>query len=309
MNLQQLEYIVAVDRLRHFAKAAESSFVTQPTLSMMIQKLEEELGIRIFERSRKPVVLTREGEEIIRRARQILAEVGKLREYTASLSGEISGELRLGIIPTLAPYLLPLFLKHFSEAYPKLKIFIKEAITDDIIRLLRRGEMDMGLLATPLSDPEIAEYPVFQEEFFAYVSQNEGFPQKKYVLPAHIDPSKLWLLQEGHCLRNQIFNLCELKNNTDLDMAVWYEAGSIETLINLVDHHGGITIIPKLAALHLKPHQKKNLREFNHPKPVREISLVTAQNFPRQLLLEKLRAEIVARAPIGMGEGQRVMAR
>ncbi len=309
MNLQQLEYIVAVDRLRHFAKAAQSSFVTQPTLSMMVQKLEEELGVRIFERGRKPVVPTREGEEIIRRARQILAEVGNLREYTASLSGEIGGELRLGIIPTLAPYLLPLFLKHFSETYPKLKIYIKEAITDDIIRLLRRGEMDMGLLATPLSDPAIAEYPVFQEEFFAYVAQNEGFPQKKYVLPSHIDPSKLWLLQEGHCLRNQIFNLCELKNNTDLEMAVWYEAGSIETLINLVDHHGGITIIPKLATLHLKSHQKKNLREFNFPKPVREISLVTTQNFPRQLLLEKLRAEIVARSPIGMGDGQRVMAR
>ena len=309
MNLQQLEYIVAVDRLRHFAKAAQSSFVTQPTLSMMVQKLEEELGVRIFERGRKPVVPTREGEEVIRRARQILADVGNLREYTASLSGEISGELRLGIIPTLAPYLLPLFLKHFSEAYPKLKIYIKEAITDDIIRLLHRGEMDMGLLATPLSDPGIAEYPVFQEEFFAYVAQNEGFPQKKYVLPAHIDPSKLWLLQEGHCLRNQIFNLCELKKNTDFEMAVWYEAGSIETLINLVDHHGGITIIPKLATLHLKPHQKKNLREFNFPKPVREISLVTVKNFPRQLLLEKLRAEIVARAPIGMEEGQRVMAR
>ena len=309
MNLQQLEYIVAVDRMRHFAKAAESSFVTQPTLSMMVQKLEEELGVRIFERGRKPIVPTREGEEIIRRARQILADVGNLREYAASLSGEISGELRLGIIPTLAPYLLPLFLKHFSEAYPKLKIHIKEAITDDIIRLLRRGEMDMGLLATPLNDPGIAEYPVFQEEFFAYVAQNEGFPQKKYVLPARIDPSKLWLLQEGHCLRNQIFNLCELKNNTDFGMAVWYEAGSIETLINLVDHHGGITIIPKLATMHLKPHQKKNLREFNFPKPVREISLVTTLNFPRQLLLEKLRAEIMTRSPIGMQDGQRVMER
>lgn len=304
MNLQQLEYIVAVDRQRHFAKAAESSFVTQPTLSMMVQKLEEELGVRIFERGRKPVVPTREGEEIIQRARQILAEVGHLREYTASLSGEISGELRLGIIPTLAPYLLPLFLKSFSETYPKLKIHIREAITDDIMRQLRRGEMDMGLLATPLSDPGIAEYPVFQEEFFAYVAQNEGFPQKKYVLPAHIDPSKLWLLQEGHCLRNQIFNLCELKNSVDFGMAVQYEAGSIETLINLVDHHGGITIIPQLATLHLRPHQKKNLREFNFPKPVREISLVTAQNFPRRLLLEKLRAEIVARAPIGMGDGR-----
>ena len=169
MNLQQLEYVVAVDVHRHFAKAAESIYVTQPTLSMMIRKLEDELGVRIFERDRKPVVPTREGMEIVERARHILAEVDKLREYAAGLSGEISGELRLGIIPTLAPYLLPLFLKSFSETYPKLKLHIKEAVTDDIIMLLRRGEMDMGLLATPLDEPNLCEYPVFQEEFYAYV--------------------------------------------------------------------------------------------------------------------------------------------
>ncbi|MCA0236882.1 MAG: LysR family transcriptional regulator [Bacteroidetes bacterium] len=308
MNLQQLEYVVAVDVHRHFAKAAESIYVTQPTLSMMIRKLEDELGVRIFERDRKPVVPTREGMEIVERARHILAEVDKLREYAAGLSGEISGELRLGIIPTLAPYLLPLFLKSFSETYPKLKLHIKEAVTDDIIMLLRRGEMDMGLLATPLDEPNLCEYPVFQEEFYAYVSQNEGFPQKKYVLPAHIDPSKLWLLQEGHCLRNQIFNLCELKN-TDFGTAVWYEAGSIETLINLVDHHGGITIIPQLATLHLKTHQKKNLREFSNPKPAREISLVTTKNFPRRMLLESLRAEIAAKIPIEPNNGLKVLVR
>ncbi len=310
MNLQQLEYVVALDTHRHFAKAAESSFVTQPTLSMMVQKLEEELGLLIFDRGRKPLVPTQEGVEIVRRARQILAEVGHLKEYVTTLSGEISGELRLGIIPTLAPYLLPLFLKSFTDAYPHLRLHIKEAVTDDIIRLLRRGELDMGLAATPLGETGLAEYPIFQEEFFAYAANSEGFPQKKYVLPTHIDPSKLWLLQEGHCLRNQIFNLCELKNREDLlSSSVRYEAGSIETLINLVDHHGGVTIVPQLAALQLNTHQKKNLREFSHPKPAREISLVTMKNFPRQLLLEKLRAEIAACVPVASGEERRVLAR
>ena len=309
MNLQQLEYVVALDTHRHFAKAAGSSFVTQPTLSMMIGKLEEELGLRIFDRSCKPLAPTREGVEVIRRARQILAEVGHLKEYVSALSGEISGELRLGIIPTLAPYLLPLFLKSFTNAYPQLRLHIKEAVTDDIIALLRRGELDMGLVATPLGETGLAEYPIFQEEFFAYAAQSEGLPQKKYVLPTHLDPAKLWLLQEGHCLRNQIFNLCELKDREDLTTGVRYEAGSIETLINLVDHHGGVTIVPQLAALHLKTQQKKNLREFSPPKPVREISLVTMQHFPRQLVLEKLRAEIAARVPLGGGGERRVVGR
>ncbi len=311
MNLQQLEYLVALDTHRNFSQAAKSSFVTQPTLSMMVQKLEEELGLRIFDRDRKPLAPTREGVEIVRRARQILAEVGHLKEYVTSLRGAISGELRLGIIPTLAPYLLPLFLKSFTTAYPQLRLHIKEAVTDDIIALLRRGELDMGLVATPLGEAGLAEYPIFQEEFFAYAAESEGLPHKKYVLPTHIDPAKLWLLQEGHCLRNQIFNLCELKDRDDLLSAnVRYEAGSIETLINLVDHHGGVTIVPQLAALHLTNHQKKNLREFSHPKPAREISLVTPKNFPRQLLLEKLREEIAARVPVlASGERRRVLAR
>ncbi|MEO6039713.1 MAG: LysR substrate-binding domain-containing protein, partial [Saprospiraceae bacterium] len=154
-----------------------------------------------------------------------------------------------------------------------------------------------------------AEYPIFEEEFLAYAAQSEGYPQKKYVLPSHIDPSKLWLLQEGHCLRNQIFNLCELKNQESFAGSVRYEAGSIETLINLVDHHGGVTIVPQLAAMQLKTHQKKNLREFNHPKPAREISLVTAKNFPRQLLLEKLRAAIGEKVPAGEGIERRVLVR
>jgi len=295
MNIQQLEYIIAVDDYRHFAKAAKKSFVTQPTLSMMIQKLEEELGMKIFDRSKHPVTPTREGVEVISRARQVLAEVNRLKEYAGELKEDITGEIHIGIIPTLAPYLLPLFLKSFTEAFPQLKLFIKEMVTDEIIIQLKRGELDVGLLATPLNEAELHEEALFYEEFFAYVSKNEKLPNRKYLLPIEINVNHLWLLQEGHCLRNQVLNLCELKMKEKENL--YYEAGSIETLINLVDKYNGITIVPHLASLHLKPAQKKNIREFANPKPVREISLVTAKNFPRKKLVARLKSEIQSKIP------------
>lgn len=292
MTLQQLEYVLAVDNYRHFALAAEKTFVTQPTLSMMIKKLEDELDIRIFDRSKQPVTPTREGAEIIRRARKVLAEANHLQEFARELKGKITGELHLGIIPTLAPYLLPLFIKSFTRKHPSLKIVIREMITNEIIDKLKAGELDMGLLATPLKEPQIKEHPLFNEELFAYASRNEKLPRKKYLLPREIDVHHLWLLEEGHCLRNQVYNLCELKKMQTVTENLHYEAGSIETLINLIDRHEGITIIPYLATLHLKTSQKKNVREFANPKPVREISLVVSENFPRKKLLEELKGEI-----------------
>src|SRR5260221_4741660 len=300
MNLQQLDYIIAVDTHRHFARAAEKSFVTQPTLSMMIQKLEEELGIRIFDRSQQPVVPTQEGEEIIVRARQIMADVGLLKEFTQELRHEVSGELKLAVIPTLAPYLLPLFLKSFVEKHPLLKTTIRELVTHDIITALKNGDLDIGLLATPLSDPRLEEHPVFYEEFFAYAAAEERVSRKKYLLPKDIDLSKLWLLEEGHCLRNQVFNLCELKKKDFESDRLHYEAGSIETLKNLVDHHDGITILPFLATLDLSKKQKSKIREFAHPKPVREISLVVNKNFHRTRLLQALRTEIEDQLPVSI---------
>jgi LysR family hydrogen peroxide-inducible transcriptional activator len=297
MNLQQLEYIIAVDRHRHFAKAAERSFVTQPTLSMMIQKLEAELGVQIFDRKKQPVVPTREGAEIISRARQVLAEVSHLKDYAKELKGEISGEIRLGIIPTLAPYLLPLFLKSFSMQYPQLKIFIKEMVTEDIIGQLKTGDLDMALLATPLHDSMLVENHLYYEEFFAYASHSEKLPKKKYILPKDINPDHLLLLEEGHCMRNQVFNLCSLKKPENNAINLFYEAGSIETLINLVDKDQGITIIPQMAKLHLSASQRKNIREFANPKPVREISIVTSLNFPRKKILELLLASIKENIP------------
>jgi LysR family transcriptional regulator, hydrogen peroxide-inducible genes activator len=308
MNLQQLEYIVAVDTHRHFANAAMHCFVTQPTLSMMIHKLEEELGVKIFERNKKPVVLTKEGEEIVNLAKRILLEVNRLKEYTATLKEEISGELRLGIIPTLAPYLLPLFLKSFTERYPNLRVVVKDLTTYEIINRLRLGELDMGLLATPLSEKGLVEYPLFYEEFYAYAALSEKLPPKKYVLPTHIDTHKLWLLEEGHCFRNQIYDLCELKKKDMASSNISYEAGSIETLINLVDKNEGITIVPKLATLNLKPQQLKKLREFSPPKPVREISLVVTETYPRRMIIEKLREEILNNIDFNTLDERRILA-
>jgi LysR family hydrogen peroxide-inducible transcriptional activator len=297
MNLQQLEYIIAVDSQRHFAKAAEISFVTQATLSMMIKKLEDELGIKIFDRSKQPVTPTKEGKEFIARAKQVLAEVKRLKDFTEEVKGEIAGDIHLGIIPTLAPYLLPLFLKNFIKKYPRLNIFIKELITKDITDDIKTGELDLGLVATPLNEPPIKEYPLFYEEFFAYSSKGENLPRKKYLLPQMIDFRRLWLLEEGHCFRSQVLNLCELKKKDVGNENLHYEAGSIETLINLVDRYQGVTIIPHLALLTLRAPQKKNIREFANPKPVREISIVVGKNFARVKLLERLKAEIISKIP------------
>jgi len=305
MNFQQLEYIIAVDTYRHFAKAAEKTFVTQPTLSMMIQKLEDELGVRIFDRSKQPVTPTHDGEEVIARAKQIIADANRLKEFTKGLKNEISGELNLAVIPTLAPYLLPLFIKPFVENHPKLKINIRELVTNDIINSLKNGETDMGLLATPLHDNKLEEHPIFYEEFFAYAATDEKVSKKKYLLPKDIDTSKLWLLEEGHCLRNQVFNLCELKKKNTENDRLHYEAGSIETLKNLVDHHKGITILPQLATLDLSKKQRDKIREFAHPKPVREISLVVNKNFHRISILNALRKEIENQLPSSINKMQR----
>lgn len=306
MNLQQLEYIIAVDKHRHFVTAAKNCFVTQATLSMMIKKLEEELQIKIFDRTKQPVKPTKEGEQIIQQARQILLQSTFLKDFAKDLRGEITGELRIGIIPTLAPYLLPVFIKSFSEKYPHLKIFIKEILTDDIVSKIKNGDLDVGLLSIPLHDTQLTEIPLFQEEFFAYASETENLSPKKYLLPKEMDMHHLWLMEEGHCLRNQVFNFCELTKTKSDNDNVHYEAGSIETLINLVDKHKGITIIPEMAILNLNPDQKKNIREFASPKPTREIGLVMNNSFSRKAIIEKLKEEIMINIPSEMLEKNKV---
>lgn len=297
MNLQQLEYIIAVDDHRHFAKAAEKSFVTQPTLSIMVQKLEEELGVKIFDRSKQPVTPTKEGEEIILRARQITAEVNRLKEYAKEIKDEITGTLHLGIIPTLAPYLLPLFLKEFTEKHPRLKVYVREMTTEEILEAIKKGSLDIAVAATPLHLDFLTEHPLFYEEFYVYATGNERVLRKKYLLPKDINLQHLWLLEEGHCMRSQVLNFCELKKSQGTADNLHYEAGSIETLINLVEKQQGITIVPHLATVKMSAAQKQNLREFSKPKPTREISLLTLHTFPRKKLLESLKSVILKKIP------------
>src|SRR5687768_8393452 len=171
MTFTQLEYIIAVDTHRHFAKAAKQCFITQPTLSMQIQKLEEELGSKIFDRSKQPVIPTEIGEEIVRQARIIIHETKMIHELIRDRDGVLQGELRIGIIPTLAPYLLPMFLQPFLTAYPGIRIRVKEMTTDIIVEKLKAGRIDVGLLVTPLQDNGIREHPLFYEELVAYVSK------------------------------------------------------------------------------------------------------------------------------------------
>lgn len=305
MNLQQLEYIVAVDTWRHFSTAAEKCHVTQPTLSMMIQKLEAELDIKIFDRTRQPVVTTAIGKKIIEQARVILNEADVLKKIVVEQKGEITGELRIGIIPTLAPYLLPLFLSTFLKKYPNLKLKISELTTSQIIQELESQRLDAGILATPLKVPSIKEVPLFYEQFVVYASQNEKLMKKKYLLADDIDVNRLWLLEEGHCLRSQVVNLCELKRKETLLHNLDYEAGSIETLKKMVDMNNGITILPELALRDLSRAQEKNVRHFKAPVPAREISIVTYRYFVKYNLIEALKKEILAKIPVHMLEEDR----
>lgn len=297
MTFVQLEYIVAVDTWHHFAKAAEKCFVTQPTLSMQIQKLEKELGIKIFDRSKQPVVTTEAGAAIIAQARKILAERDSMNEMLYAKKGVLTGELKLGIIPTLAPYLLPLFIPSFTQKYPVVKLTVNEMTTEFVISRLREGKIDAGILVTPLNENGIKEHPLFYEEMMAYVSRKNTAYKKTYVLPQDIDPNKLWLLEEGHCFRSQIVNLCELRKASREGSHFEYEAGSIETLKRMVELNDGITIVPELATFNLTNKQLELIRHFKKPSPMREVSLVTHRDFVKKRLIDALKNEIEASIP------------
>lgn len=297
MNLQQLEYILAIDRERHFARAAEKCFVTQATLSMMVRKLEEELDIKIFDRSRQPVVPTELGQLVIDQARIVLQSSYQIKEIVSSRKGEVSGELKIGIIPTLAPYLLPLFLNSFLKKYPSVKVHISERTTDEIIARLKDHRLDAGIMATPLNDASLSERHLFYEQFVLYASDHNQALKKKYVLAEDIDPTNLWLLEEGHCLRSQVVNLCELKKKEKALHQLDFEAGSIETLKKIVEANHGITILPELALNDMSKRQQKNIRYFKNPAPVREISLVTYRHFLKRKLIDLLADEILLNVP------------
>ena len=297
MTFVQLEYIVALDTCRHFAQAAAKCFVTQPTLSMQIQKLEEELGVKIFDRSKQPVLPTSSGKEIIEQARKILAERDLLTENIDAKKGIVNGELKVGVIPTIAPYLLPLFIPSFTKKFPQVKLIVNELTTELIVSRLRDGKIDVGILVTPLLEQGIQEQVLFYEELVAYISKNNHSYKKTYLLDKDIDPNKLWLLEEGHCFRSQILNLCELRKSSREGSHFEYEAGSLETLRRMVDMNDGVTILPELATIDFSAKQQQQLRKFKHPPPVREVSLVTHRHFVKKKLVESFRQAIEDAVP------------
>jgi LysR family hydrogen peroxide-inducible transcriptional activator len=210
------------------------------------------------------------------------------------LTGELKGELKIGIIPTVAPYLLPGFLNKFLKNYPLINVKITELTTELIVDKLKAGILDVGIIATPLNDSSIIEHILFKEEFFVYAAKGESILNKKYILAGDIDVNRLLLLEEGHCLRSQIVSLCELKKNEAININLQYEAGSLESLIKMVDQNNGITILPELAVLGLNKKQKSNIREFRAPVPVREISIVTYKHFYKTGILNALKEAIIA---------------
>jgi LysR family transcriptional regulator, hydrogen peroxide-inducible genes activator len=303
MTLTQLEYIITLDTHRHFVLASERCFVTQPTLSMQIQKLEEELGVKIFDRTKQPVIPTEIGGSIIAQARIILREAKMIQQIINDQKDIMTGELRIGIIPTLAPYLLPPLFKQMREKYPQLTLNIKETITEGVIHELKNNRLDCGLVVTPLNDASIKEDILFYEELFVYVSKKNALYDKKYVLATEINPDQLWLLEEGHCFRSQILNLCELRRSADFHFK--YETGNMETLKRMVDKSDGITILPELAVMEFSPSQLKLVKRLKEPSPAREVSLVTHRDHIKTKLIKTLREEILLIVPKPMQKLQK----
>ena len=299
MNIQQLEYIIAVDNYRHFSKAAEASFVTQPTLSMMIQKLEEELGVKLFDRSQLPVQPTEIGTRLINQARIALAQINQIKEIVQEEKGIVKGVFRLAIIPTISPYLLPKLMQVHSENKFDIRIVISELTTDQILKGLANDSIDGGILATPLKEPAITEHPIYYERFFAYVSPREKALYAKTSLDeSDLTSTRLWLLDEVHCFRTQILHLCNLKKRRGSNQTIFtYEAGSIDTLINIVDQNEGLTVIPEMALANMSESQKKNVRSFKNSTPVREVSLITRKEFFRERLLNIIIDEVKTVVP------------
>jgi LysR family hydrogen peroxide-inducible transcriptional activator len=283
MTLQQLHYLVALDDHRHFVKAAEACFVTQPTLTMQLRKLEEDLDVELFDRRSQPVRPTEVGARVIAQARVLLREADQLQALVKELHSGISGTFRVGIIPTLAPYLLPLFLPRFATEHPDIRLVIDERKTSRILKSLRRGELDLGILVTPVDAGEFEEVALFQEPFLAYLPEGHALWRRKKLDLIDLQEQSMWVLGEGHCFREQALSLCDRPSSAGHEN-VLYESGSIETLKQLVRNGSGMTLVPELSVEPGDPH----VRRFVAPEPVRQVSLVVRRPFVRRKLLEEL---------------------
>ncbi len=297
MTLIQLKYVVAVDTYRHFASAAEHCFVTQPTLSMQINKMEKDLDILIFDRSKHPVEPTEIGTKIIKQARVILQEANRMDEIIKGSKGQISGEFRLGIIPTVSTALLPRFLRAITDNYPDIHFRIEELHTDRIIEKLDKNQLDAGIMATPLGESSLVEKPLYYEPFMAYVPEGHRLQNEEFVLHSELQLKDILLLKSGHCFRNNVINLCESAFPEEETADHFeFESGNFETLIRLSNQGFGMTLIPYLTALDLSEADRKHLKPIEHPQPSREVSIVHTKAQLKlsivQLLIDEIKKQI-----------------
>lgn len=295
MTLQQLEYIIAVDRFRHFTKAAEHCRVTQPTLSAMIQKLEEELDTRIFDRNQQPVCPTPIGLLIIKQAREVLVQVNRIKNIIEEEKHSMNGTFTLGILPTIAPYLLPRFFPQLAKKYPQLDFRVVEMKTSDIKKALPEGSIDAGILAQLPDLGDFNRQHLFYEKYFAYVNRNSPLFQREIIRTSDLSNELLWMLDEGHCFRDQLVKFCQLKSARASQLT--YQLGSIETFMRMVENGKGMTFIPELAVTQLSDSQQELVRPFAIPTPTRQIVMLTAKDYIRHTLIDTLTAEIQASVP------------
>ena len=273
MTITQLKYVLAVAEHQNFTKAAEKTFVTQPTLSMQIQKLEDQLDVLIFDRTKKPIALTEIGKKIVQQAKNIVNEADRIQDIVDQQKGFIGGEFKLGIIPTVMPTLLPMFLRNFTNKFPKVHLKIEEINTDDLIQKLDEGHLDAGIAATPLLQENIKERVLYYEPFVGYIPQQHRLASSSRITIGDLNIDDILLLEDGHCFRDGVINLCK-SAKTNLDDRFQIESGSFETLIKLSEEGMGMTLLPYLHTLDLGEKQKANLHHFNDPAPAREVSLI-----------------------------------
>jgi LysR family transcriptional regulator, hydrogen peroxide-inducible genes activator len=291
MTITQLKYVLAVAEHKNFTLAAEKCFVTQPTLSMQIQKIEEELSIQIFDRTKKPIQLTDIGQKIVSQAKNIVIEADRIQDIVEQQKGFIGGEFRLGIIPTIMPTLLPLFLNNFIKKYPKVKLIIEELNTNEIITRLNNGTLDAAIAATPLLENNIKEIVLYFEPFVAYIPENNQNYSKSEITIADLNLDEILLLQDGHCFRDGILNLCKNVSQKEVNH-FQIQSGSFETLIKLADEGLGITLLPYLHSLDIAEKDKSKLKPFIDPKPAREVSLIYPKSELKIQIIDALRSTI-----------------
>ncbi len=291
MTITQLYYVLAVAEQQNFTKAAEKCFVTQPTLSMQIQKLEDELDVQIFDRTKKPIELTDVGRKIVTQARNIVNESYRIQDIVDQQKGFIGGEFKLGIIPTIMPTLLPMFLKTFIKRHPKVKLKIEELTTEEIISRIIDGHLDAAIVATPLEHELIKERVLYYEPFVSYIPKSHRLHQSKKIDVSELDLDDMLLLEDGHCFRDGVINLCKtFKSHTEDKFQI--ESGSIETLIKLSNEGLGMTLLPYLHTLDIKDSEKGNLHYFNEPTPAREVSIIYHKSELKMQIIEALQGII-----------------